>query len=126
MPVYVDVSYNIKIRTEYQQQMNEIVQPFITQTGGINYAVITKDKHQFELFIQNDFSTENNITELGEETRIYQTTVALKILGYLVGKDSNQESPNIVIRESAIDVQTPRERSVVESDLPWIHGKLPR
>jgi len=125
MPVYVDVSYNIKIRTEYQQQMNEIIQPFITQTGGINYAVITKDKHQFELFVQSELSSDNNITELGDETRIYQTTVGLKVLGYLVGKDSNQESPNMVIRESSIDVQTPRERNIVESDLPWIHGKLP-
>jgi hypothetical protein len=32
----------------------------------------------------------------------------------------------VVVRETAIEVATPRERSVVESDLPWIHGKLPR
>ena len=125
MPVYVDVSYKIEIRTEYQQQMNEILQPLVTQTNGINYAVITKDKHQFELFVQSDLTSDNNITELGDETRIYRTTVGVKVLGYLVGKDSNQESPNMVIRESAIDVQIPRERAIVESDLPWIHGKLP-
>ena len=125
MPVYVDVSYKIEIRTEYQQQMNEILQPLVTQTNGINYAVITKDKHQFELFVQSDLTSDNNITELGDETRIYRTTVGVKVLGYLVGKDSNQESPNMVIRESAIDVQIPRERATVESDLPWIHGKLP-
>ena len=84
MPVYVDVSYKIEIRTEYQQQMNEILQPFITQTNGINYAVITKDKHQFELFVQSDLTSDNNITELGDETRIYRTTVGVKVLGYLV------------------------------------------
>ena len=31
--VYVSVNYTIKIRTEYQQQMNELVQPFVTRTG---------------------------------------------------------------------------------------------
>ncbi|MHA2039689.1 MAG: hypothetical protein ACW98X_25000 [Promethearchaeota archaeon] len=126
MPVYVDVSYTINIRTEYQQQMNEIIQPFLTKTNGVNYDVIKRDNHQYELFIQGDISLNNNITEINEETRVYQTAITFKVLGHLIGEGTNQETPNVVVRETAIEVATPRERSVVESDLPWIHGKLPR
>ena len=36
MPTYVHVTYSVKIRTEYQQQMNEIVAPFLTRTGAQN------------------------------------------------------------------------------------------
>ena len=32
MPVYLDISYSLNIQTEYQQQMNEIAQPFMTKT----------------------------------------------------------------------------------------------
>tara|TARA_R100000664_G_C2753912_1_gene141395 strand:+ start:1118 stop:2005 length:888 start_codon:yes stop_codon:yes gene_type:complete len=126
MPVYVDVTYTIDIRTEYQQQINEIIQPFLTKTDGINYEVIEKHKHQYELFIQQDFTENNTITEIAEESRIYHTSFQLKVLGHLVGGDKNQESPKVVIRETAVDVKKPRERTIMDDELPWIHGKLPR
>ena len=31
MPVYVDVTYNLILRSEYQQQMNEMLTPFIQE-----------------------------------------------------------------------------------------------
>jgi hypothetical protein len=43
MPVYVVLQYNINIKTLYQQQMNELMQPFLTKTGAINYFIIEKD-----------------------------------------------------------------------------------
>jgi hypothetical protein len=125
MPVYVDVTYTIDVRTEYQQQINEIIQPFLTKTGGINYEVVERDKHQYELFIQQDFTENNTITEIAEESRIYNTSLQLKVLGHLVGADKNQESPTVVIRETAIDVKKPRERTIMADELPWIHGKIP-
>ena len=71
----------------------------------------------------SNFSSENNITELGDETRIYQTKFTLNVLGYLVGADKNQEQPNIVLRENAVEVKIPRER-VIFGDIPeWINGK---
>jgi hypothetical protein len=125
MPVYVDVSYLISVRTEYQQQMNEIIQPFVTKTGGINYTTIKRDGHQYELFMQSDFTENNNITEMGDETRIYESTMTFKILGYLVGAEANQEQPQIVIRENAVSVAIPRERTIFKDELPWRHGNLP-
>ena len=125
MPVYVDISYTLHIRTEYQQQMNQIIQPFFVKTGAINSTMIEKEKHKYEMFIQPEFSENNNVTDLGDETRIYETQIPIKVLGYLVGADKNQETPKIVITENAVDVKIPRERTIFRDEIPWKHGKQP-
>lgn len=122
-PSYVTVTYNIKIRTEYQQQINEIVQPFVSVTNGINYLVFKRDGHSYEAFVQSDFSSTNNITELGDEARIYETDVTIKVLGYLIGDGKNEKQPNVVIRENAVNIKTPRERVILGEDPDWVKGK---
>ena len=39
-----------------QQQMNTMIQPFITRTGNISGFIFGKDNHKFEGFIEQDFS----------------------------------------------------------------------
>jgi len=119
MPVYIDVNYTISARTEYQQQMNEVLQPFATATQGINYLVLKQDGHSYETFMQSDFTSENNVTDLADETRIYETKITLKVLGYLVGANKNDEQPHIVIRENVVDVKTPRERVIMGDEPDW-------
>ena len=63
------------------------------------------------------------MTELGNETRIYETQITLNVLGYLVGADKNQKRPNVVRRENAVDVKTPRERSMLGEEPDWPEGK---
>ena len=36
IPVYLEATYKLTVKTEYQQQMNEILTPFMTAPGGIN------------------------------------------------------------------------------------------
>ena len=123
-PSYVTVTYNIKIRTEYQQQINEIVQPFVSVTNGINYLVFKRDGHSYEAFIQSDFAATNNITELNAETRVYETDITISVLGYLIGEGKNEEQPNVVIRENAVEIKTPRERVILDEDPDWAKGKF--
>jgi len=113
LPTYVVANYKVTITTEYQQQMNEIFTPFITSTGQINNFFINKDGHRFEGFIQGEFGLENNISNLGEEERKFQTTIDLKILGYLMGANKNDEQPKVTIRESAVEFKFVRERVVI-------------
>tara|TARA_R110002153_G_scaffold1580_8_gene8101 strand:+ start:8610 stop:9482 length:873 start_codon:yes stop_codon:yes gene_type:complete len=120
MPVYVDMFYNITLRAEYQQQINDMVTPFITKTGGINKFLLKKDGHMFEGFIQEDFSQGNNVATLDEEERIYKTEVTIKVLAYLIGEDKNQEQPKVVVRENAVEVKIPRERVILGETPPWI------
>ena len=121
IPVYLDITYTIAIKTEYQQQMNELVTPFMTTTGGINYFTVNHDGHRFESFIQGDINLENNISSMEEEHRKYKTKIDIKTLGYIIGEDKNQEQPKIVIRENAVEVKFPRER-VIYGDIPSYGG----
>ena len=111
--VYVKVIYSIKVRTEYLQQMNDVFQPFITKTGQINNFFISHEGHRFEGFIENDFAQSNNVAELGEEERSYETEIQLRILGYLMGEGPNDEKPKLSLVENYVDVKIPRERVIV-------------
>ena len=113
IPVYVKVMYSIKVKTEYLQQMNDVFQPFITKTGQINNFFINHEGHRFEGFIENDFAQSNNVAELGEEERNYETEIQLRILGYLMGEGPNDEKPKLSLVENYVDVKIPRERVIV-------------
>jgi len=117
MPVYVDITYKISVRSEYQQQMNQIMQPFITATGGINHFYIKRDGHRFESFMQDDFSLESNVAEIGEDERYYQTVFEVKVLAHMIGAGENQDTPKTVIRENAVEVKIGRERVIVGDEI---------
>jgi len=117
MPVYIDVTYEIRFRSQYQQQMNEIIQPLITNTGGINYFILTHEGHRFEGFLQPDFTQNHSAGEPGEDEQMYETVLTLKVLAYLIGGGKNQQSPKVVVRESAVDIKMPRER-IITGDHP--------
>ena len=113
LPTYVVVNYKLTVNTEYQQQMNEIITPFLAYTGQINNFFINRDGHKFEGFVQGDFGLENNISNLGEEERNFKTTINLKVLGYLMGSDKNDDQPKVTIRESAAQFRFTNERVIL-------------
>ena len=114
-PVYIAVEYDIIVRTNYQQQLNEITTPFMTTTGQINNFFISHEGHRFEGFIQNDFIQSMDVT--GDEESSYETKLQFKILGYLLGGGINDSQPKIAIRENAVQIRFPRERVIV-GDIP--------
>lgn len=113
-PAYVNITYKISIQTEYQQQMNEIVQPFIGIGKNINYKTITEDGHKFEIFIGQDFTQNNNVSDMGEDERKFQTDIEIKLLGMIIGEGPNQETPKVIITENAVEVKMPRERVIFD------------
>jgi hypothetical protein len=119
IPVWVNVGYTIKLRTEYQQQMNDLVTPFISRTGNINAMLAFHDGHQYEVFIDGDYSQSNNVANLAEEERSFETTITLKVLGYLLGDGLNEDAPEIVTKETIVEVKLIRERTIVGDEKPW-------
>lgn len=115
--VYADVTYKVLLRTEYQQQMNDLIQPFITKPGTINSFLINRDGHKYEAFIQGDYATTNNLSNMENEERIFQTEIQIRVLGYLVGEGDSQKTPKFSIRENAVQVRIPRERVVYDDPL---------
>jgi len=125
LPVYVNINYSVTLRAEYQQQINEMLTPFLTRTGQINNFFIKQDGHKFEGFLPKDFAANNNVTDLGEDERMFETKIDIRILGHLIGSGNNQEKPKIVIRENAVQIRFPKERVMTQEEHPDTGGKAP-
>ncbi len=109
IPVYVNVEYKITLKTEYQQQMNSLVQPFMTRTGQINSFVMKRNGHLYEAFINQDFAQSNNVADLQEDMRVFTTEIGIRVLGYLIGEGENDDRPIVRIDENTVEVTFPRE-----------------
>jgi len=119
IPIWVTINYSITLRTEYQQQMNDLMTPFASKTGLINSIFAHNNGHKYETFVQGDLNTTNNTANLGEDERSFETKVELKVLGYLLGDGENEEAPTVVTKETIVEVKLIRERSIVGDRKPW-------
>jgi len=122
IPVYIVANYEITIRTEYQQQMNELITPFATVPGGINYILLKNQKHRYEGFIKEMFDQSNNYTSFTDEERKVETKINIEVLGYLLGESKNRTQPNFVFRETMVEVKIPRERIVLNDEIEHKKG----
>lgn len=121
-PIYVTVMYSIVIRTEYQQQMNDLVSSFISVTGNRNSDIIEKNGWSYEIFIEQDFAETKNVDNLGEDERMFETKVQIKTLGYLIGEGINRIKPQYSTRESRAEIRITRERVIVGDKRPWLNN----
>jgi hypothetical protein len=116
-PTYVELTYSVTVKTEYQQQMNEIFTPLVNKTGGISYFILKRDGHRYEGFMPNDFSFENTTADMGADYRTFETSFDVRILGYIIGDDKNASQPKIVRRESFVEIKVGRERAMLEDEI---------
>jgi len=121
MPTYVEVTYEVKMIAEFQQQMNEIISAFM---GRFSTPVAFKIQHEgnvYEAFGDETFTNEGNNSGLGTDERIFKSTTTITVLGYILGADKNEDVPAVVVRESAAEVTIGRERTVL-GDEPEFHA----
>ncbi len=116
MPVNVDLMYEITIRTDYQQQMNELLLPFATRPGTINYVKLTSGEHKYEGFIQDQYSSQDNLNNFSSEERKFEVKINLKVVGYLVGQARNREKNYFTIRENFVEVKLPKETVIIDPE----------
>ena len=109
IPVYVNVDYKIVIKSEYQEQMNSLTQPFIARTGQINAFTLKRNGHLYEAFINQDFTHSNNVNDMQEEMRMYTTEIGIRVLGYIIGEGENDDRPIVRVDENTVEVTFPRE-----------------
>jgi len=109
IPVYINVDYKIVIKSEYQEQMNSLTQPFIARTGQINAFTLKRNGHLYEAFIEQNFTQSNNVSNLQEDMRMYTTEIGIRVLGYLIGEGENDDRPIVKVDENTVEVTFPRE-----------------
>jgi hypothetical protein len=112
IPIYVNLDYKIIVKTEYQQQMNDLTQPFMTRTGQINSFVMRRNGHLYEAFIDQGFTQSNNVANLGENERQFTSEVKIRVLGYLIGEGNSDDRPIVTKEENIVEVVFPRETVV--------------
>ena len=112
IPVYINIDYKITLKSEYQQQMNDMVAPFIGRTGQINAFTMQRNGHSYEAFIQQGFAHNNNVANLAEDTRLFGTEVTINVLGYLIGEGESDDRPIVRIDENTVEYQFPSESEV--------------
>lgn len=120
LPNYLSINYTVSLRTEYVQQMNDLISPFATLGSSINYFAINRNGHRYEVFLNEDISQQNNISNIGVDERIYKTDINFEVLGYIIGESPNGDRPKIIKRENAVEVKVGREQ-VILGDIPE-HG----
>ncbi len=120
VPVYVNVKYEVHIRTEFQQQMNQLITPFIAAHSKLGrnhkYFTMIEDNHLFEGMIDSSFSNDNNAAKLDEEERIFNSVVNIDVLGYLIGAGINDDTPLEKKYENIVEVKISRERVIVQDE----------
>jgi hypothetical protein len=82
--------------------------------------VSKQDGHHMKVLCKLIYSERANVDRFGRPMlRFYETKISIKGFGYLIGKGKNDKQPQIVIRENAVDVKTPRERVVLGDEPDW-------
>jgi len=120
MPSFIEVSYVISLVSNYQQQMNQMLAPFLTRNSTPSVFSISHEGNRYEAFMSPEISSESNTGGLNTEERVFRSTINISVLGYIVGAGDNQETPNVVIRQSAAKLRLQRERVIV-GDVPEFH-----
>ena len=112
IPVYVQVSYKIMLKSEYQQQMNDMIAPFIARTGQINAFVMKRNGHLYEAFIDQGFTHTNNVNNLAEDMRMFTSEITINVLGYLMGEGASDDRPIVRVDENTVEITFPNEGPV--------------
>jgi hypothetical protein len=116
IPIYVDIDYAITLRTEYQEQMNDLMTPFVRISNAHRRVMIEHNSNYYEAFIQENYATSNNISDYQTNERKYETTININVFGYLIGDGKNQKQPRVVRRENPVQIRFARERIVVQDE----------
>ena len=65
---------------------------------------MTRNGHLYEAFIDQGFAQTNNVADLGEDLRMYNTDITIRVLGYLIGEGENDDRPIVKIHENVVEV----------------------
>jgi hypothetical protein len=110
-PTWIHVNYTIKLVTEYQTQMNDLVTPFMSRYGNA-YSFSLEDKdNSYEGFIAQEFAQNNNVSSLEEEERRFETEIQIRVEGFLVGEGDNQVQQTVAVRENQVKVRFGKEET---------------
>ena len=121
MPTYVEITYEIKLISDFQQQMNQMLEVLMASFSTPVAFKIEHEGNVYEAFGDETFTNEGNNAGLDVNERIFKSATTITVLGYIIGSNKNDDVPTVIVRESAAEVTIGRER-VVLGDEPEFHA----
>jgi hypothetical protein len=73
-----------------------------------------RNGHLYEAFIDQGFAHNNNVSNMGEDLRLYSSDVSIRVLGYLIGEGKNDDRPIVRVDENIVEVTFPQEGLAAE------------
>ena len=123
MPTFIECVYNVSIVTEYQQQMNEVLSTFHTLTGDPAVFTISHESNAYEAFVDPAYNIDFKPDGIDLTERVFNTTISIKVLGYLIGAQDNQDVPLISKPQSPAKIRFSRERSMLGEEPDFQAGR---
>lgn len=113
IPISIEANYKINIKTDKIQHTNTILSSFIKDgNNNVCFPIRSNNGNMYECWL-SDYPTKTD-EFLEEKERTYETSLNVKVLGYIYNSEKNEEKPQVVVRENVVDVKTPRERSSLQ------------
>ena len=53
------------------------------------------------------------MSNLASNEKVYEATISMNVLGYLMGAGNNQDGPQVARHENFVDIKFPREHVIV-------------
>ena len=113
-PTWVHVNYVVRLVSEYQTQMNQMVTPFMNHYGNAYSFNLGDEDNSYEGFIAQDFAQNNNAASLEEEERRFETEIQIRVEGCLIGEGDNQDQQRVAIRQNQVKVRFGKEKTIFE------------
>ena len=122
LPIYININYSVIVKTNYQQQMNEVLSAFMYKPNspGINSFIVKADGHYYEAFMDSKFTPSNNSATLGDSEKYYESRIGIKVQGYIMGADGNDDRPKVIVRETIADIAISREKVALGDINPFL------
>jgi hypothetical protein len=92
-------------------------------TGDPAVFKIRHERNAYEAFVDPTYNIDFKADGIDLNERTFTTGITIKVLGYLLGAQDNQETPVIVKRQSAAKIRFSRERTMLGEEPDFHAGR---
>jgi len=104
VPSYVEIKYEISCISNFQQQMNEILNPFIKYSSNINGFKLIHNGHGYEVTFDEDINNSSNLDDISDTERVVEYTFGITVKGYIHHGDANDKGPTVIRQETRPEI----------------------
>lgn len=116
-PVYTEKNFKVTIRTNFIQQMNQILVPFINAAKNTNWTKVIRNGHGYEIQFLGDFNPNSNLNNMSEEERKIEFSFDIKLIGYLMGDEMNSKGLFAIKHQSFAEIKF-RSETIMTGNIP--------